>query len=348
MTTSSRVLLAALLVATSAACGGARGAVVPTWERPGLAGAIRPEMGGPQPGDLAPDIALPSTRGGTVSLSSLRGTWVLMHFTATWCPYCDAEVSHLGEVADAFGARNVKVLVIDVKEDRTRWDSYAAQHVAESVTPLYDADGAAALRFVPPRAQPSFEDRTQVMFDSTLIVDPAGRIRLFLFPDTAHFDPTFRAVREELDRLLTESGQKQPPILSPERVVSISVDGAQVAAPGAAGEIEVGLQVAPGYHVMSDHPSEPSYVATAVRLDAADGITAGEPRYPAPAAFHFDDRAIATFHGAIRVAVPVHVDASASVGVHVLSGSVRYQACTPTGCLFPVTRPIEARVRVGG
>jgi DsbC/DsbD-like thiol-disulfide interchange protein len=186
------------------------------------------------------------------------------------------------------------------------------------------------------------------MFDSTLIVDPEGRIRLFLFPDTAHFDPTFRAVREELDRLLTESGQRQSPPLPPERVVAISVGGADVAAPGAAGEIGVGLEVAPGYHVMSDHPSEPSYIATAVRLDASEGITAGEPRYPASATFHFDDRAIATFHGAIRVAVPIRVDASASPGVHVLSGSVRYQACTANGCLFPVTRPIEARVRVGG
>jgi hypothetical protein len=234
-----------------------------------------------------------------------------------------------------------------VKEDRARWDEYARQHVAESVIPLFDADGAAALRFVPPRAQPSFEDRVQVMFDSTLILDPAGRIRLFLFPDTAHFDPTFRAVREELDRLLVESGQREAPPLAPERVVSISVGETDVAAPGGTGEIDVGLEVASGYHVMSDHPSEPSYIATVVRLDAAGGITPGEPRYPAPAAFHFDDRAITTFQGAIRVTVPVRVDPSASPGIRVLSGSVRYQACTATGCLFPVTRAIEAKVRVG-
>jgi thiol-disulfide isomerase/thioredoxin len=280
-----------------------------------------------------------------VSLDSLRGSWVLLHFTATWCPFCDAEVEHLGEVADAFEGRGVRVLVVDVKEDAARWRDYAAARVADSVVPLYDADGAAAVRFAPPRAQPSFQDRTQVMFDTTLIVDPAGRIRLFLFPDSAHFDPTFRAVREELDRLLKESGQGEPAVLRPEAVATIGVSEPDVA-PGGDAEVAVTLDIAAGYHVMSNRPSEPSYIATVVSFDSAEGVSAGEAAYPAASTFHFDGRAITTFRGTTRIDVPVRVDASAKPGAHVLGGHVRYQACTATGCLFPITRTLETKVHV--
>jgi peroxiredoxin len=238
------VALAGTLV-LEACVSGARAAA--TWERPGLGGAIRPEMGPPQPGDNAPELDLPSAVGpARVRLASLRGSWVLMHFTATWCPYCDAEVAGLGELADAFEARGVKVLLVDVKEEPALFGAYAREHVAESVESLIDADGAVAARWAPPRAQPSFSDRSQTMFDSTVIVDPVGKIRLFLFPDTAHFDPTFRAVREELDRMLTESGRPEPPLLPAEEVVSIAAAAPSAIDRGADASVVVDLNVATG------------------------------------------------------------------------------------------------------
>src|SRR5580704_8425001 len=98
-------------------CGAsAQGPSRPLWERPGLYGAIRPEMGPPQPGDLAPAFALPSDRG-AFRLASLRGSWVLLHFTASWCPYCDAEVAHLGELADAYAARGLRVVLVGVEAE---------------------------------------------------------------------------------------------------------------------------------------------------------------------------------------------------------------------------------------
>lgn len=195
--------LAALVACTPSA----RDAVGPaTWERPGLGGAVRPEMGAPQPGMMAPDFELHSTRAdATVRLSSLRGSWVVIHFTASWCPYCDSEVHHLGEMATTYASRNVKVVLIDVKEDARAWRTYADAHVAPSVIALHDANGAVATSYAPPHAQPSFDDRANVVLDATLIVDPKGNIRLFLLPDTAHFDPTFVALRAELDRALAES-----------------------------------------------------------------------------------------------------------------------------------------------
>jgi peroxiredoxin len=165
-------------------------------------------MGPPQPGDQAPLFELPRTDGTTFRLADARGSWVLLHFTASWCPFCDAEVEHLGEIAEPYASRGVKVVLIDVQEEQAHWLEYAKSHVAPGVIALWDGSGDAARRFAPPRAQPSFEDRAQAVFDSTLIVDPQGRIRLFLLPDSKHFDPTFGAVKAELDRMLAEGGSR--------------------------------------------------------------------------------------------------------------------------------------------
>ena len=77
MTRFAIVFAGALSVA---GCSGAHGG--DAWTRPGLGGAVRPEMGQPQPGSDAPDFVLPSRDGSALRLSSLHGSWVLLHFTA--------------------------------------------------------------------------------------------------------------------------------------------------------------------------------------------------------------------------------------------------------------------------
>ena len=229
----------------------------PTWDRPGLGGAVRPEMGSPQPGESAPDFSLPNLEGREVSLSSMRGSWVFLHFTATWCPFCDSEVSHIGALSDEFQSRGVRTVIVDVEENAATWHSYAAKHVAASMIALHDASGAGAARFAPPHAQPSFDDRAQAALDGTLI-DPQGKIRLFLLPDSAHLRWTFRAVRGELERLI------------PQPVLAVDAPAASVSAAVGTAEFLVTLRVAPGYHVMSDRPSEPNYIPTRVALDRGE------------------------------------------------------------------------------
>lgn len=329
----TRVVALAAVAMLVGACGGAAVNVPPTWERPGLGGAVRPEMGSPQPGEAAPELALPDLDGRVVSLSSLRGRWLVVHFTATWCPFCDREVEYLGAVADALAPRGVKTVIIDVEESAQVWHEYASKHVAPSVLALHDASGAGAASFAPPRAQPSFDDRAQAVLDATIVVDPAGVIRLFLLPDSAHFDPTFGAVRAELERLV------------PQPVVGVGAAPRTVAA-GDHAELDVRLDIAPGYHVMSDRPSEPTYVATRVVVDGAPGVGVGEALYPAPGTFALADRTIATFAGAVDVGVRIDVAPDAAPGPRRLRGSVRYQACTASRCLFPVSKEFEVTVAV--
>jgi len=325
----------AALAVLLCACAGTGPRVPPTWERPGLGGAVRPEMGAPQPGDAAPDLALPDLDGNIVSLSSMRGSWVVLHFTATWCPFCDSEVAHLGSLASAMAPRGVKTVIVDIEEDVGTWHDYARSHVSPSVATLHDANGSVAARFAPPGAQPSFEDRAQAVLDATLIVDPQGKIRLFLLPDSAHFDPTFRAVRGELDRLV--------------RAPVVAVGAApRTVAPGEHTELRVRLDVAPGYHVMSDRPSAPHYVPTRVVVGGAQGVAAGDAAYPPATSFALAGRAIATFEGAVDIVVPIEVAADASPGPRRLRGTARYQACSATTCLFPESREFEGTVVIRG
>ncbi len=66
--------------------------------------------------EMSRDFTLPSLDGGTVSLSNLRGEWVVLNFWATWCPPCVEEMPYLAEVADT---RAVKVLGVNFNEEAT-------------------------------------------------------------------------------------------------------------------------------------------------------------------------------------------------------------------------------------
>ena len=329
----SRVRTAALLASLSACAGPA--AELPVWQRPGLGGAVRPEMGAPQPGSIAPEFSLPADAGGELRLSALRGQWVVLHFTASWCPYCDSEIEHLGEVAAAFAPRGVRVVLLDVEESRAAWLSYARTHVAGNVLSAADETGRVARSFAPEHAQPSFTDRAQAVLDGTLIIAPDGKIKLFLLPDTAHFDPTFRALRAELTRLTEASGHA--PLLAPEGVVSVSFSAADCG-------VRVSLSVAPGYHIMSDRPSQPTFIATSVTL-SSDDLSLAPAVYPKPVPYSFAEQTIATFRGQNEVLVPCRPGASPPIGVAAFSATLRYQACTDTACLFPVTRHFADRIQ---
>jgi peroxiredoxin len=314
--------------------------------------SVLPEWGPPQPGDAAPDFTLPTLRGGTVTLSSLRGRWVFLHFTASWCPFCDAELSHLGEIADAHAKDHLAVLVVDERESLERWSAYAAGRVAPSVEPLYDLKGEVALRFAPPRAHPEFQDRADVIFDSTLLIDPGGTIRMFLMPDSANFDPTFPDVRAELARIFggppvsTATASAGRVDASPAgQVVSVSAQPGAAAA-GAHGQLAITMRIAPGYHTMSDRPSKPNYIATKIAIGEAHDLAFGETAWPPAVSFDLGGESISTFQQEAVARVPFDVAAGAGPGARPIRGTVHYQACTRASCLAPATLPFETTIEV--
>jgi peroxiredoxin len=151
-------------------------------------------------GPMAPDFDLPAIDGQPVRLSQFRGRFVVVHFAATWCPFCNAELPHLVALDKAYKGRGVQVLIVDVKEPKqlvARWAGRAG--VAFPV--LLDGDGAVATRYAPKDAQPALA-RDEVVVAANLLIDREGRTRFFSLLDTAQFDARLIALRAVLDELL--------------------------------------------------------------------------------------------------------------------------------------------------
>ena len=106
---------------------------------------------GPHPmqGQSAPDAVLSDFDGTEFRLSeALGGEVVVLNFWASWCPPCQAELPHLGELAQAHAGKPVRFLAVSLDQDKESgaamaaslnpalhayWDSGAAAH-AYSIT----------------------------------------------------------------------------------------------------------------------------------------------------------------------------------------------------------------------
>ena len=150
---------------------------------------------------LAPEFSLMSIQGQPVALSQLRGRFVVIHFAATWCPFCNAELPNLIALDKAYKDRDVQVLIVDVNERKPKVERMARKF-GVGFPVLLDEDGAVAKRFAPPKTVQPDLGRDEVMIASNLVIDKEGRIRFFSLLDTTRFDAKLVALRGVLDALL--------------------------------------------------------------------------------------------------------------------------------------------------
>jgi len=76
------------------------------------------------PGRPAPEFALPSLDGDSVSLASLRGSVVLLNFWASWCIACIEEHGVLVEAEQTYGPEGLRIVGVvyqDSEENARRW-----------------------------------------------------------------------------------------------------------------------------------------------------------------------------------------------------------------------------------
>ncbi len=70
-------------------------------------------------GQVPPALNAVDTQGKKHQLEDYQGKLIVLHFWATWCPYCRKEMPKLKQVQAQF-ADEVKVLAVSVDEDESR------------------------------------------------------------------------------------------------------------------------------------------------------------------------------------------------------------------------------------
>jgi peroxiredoxin len=154
----------------------------------------------PMLGQPAPSFTLKALDGKTYTLEQLRGKYVVIHFAATWCPFCNAEAPYLQELAKNYRDKDVEVFIVDVKEDKALVEKSLARFNF-SFPVLLDEDGAISTKYAPEGVQPDLA-RHEVPLASNLIIDKEGKIRFYSLLNTTSFDAKLTKLKEKLDSLL--------------------------------------------------------------------------------------------------------------------------------------------------
>ncbi len=72
-------------------------------------------------GAIAPEIALPSPKGDTIRLSSLRGKYVLVDFWASWCRPCRVESPNLVAAYNKYHDKGFTIFSVSLDNNRQSW-----------------------------------------------------------------------------------------------------------------------------------------------------------------------------------------------------------------------------------
>lgn len=134
----------------------------------------------------APDFESSTIDGRTISLSDLRGKYVLIDFWASWCGPCRKENPKIVALYNKYKKKNFTILSVSLDEDMTKWKAavekdglYWPYHVSDlkgwnsAVVPLYRIEGIPFTVLVNPKGRiiginlrgQNLEERMQNIFN---------------------------------------------------------------------------------------------------------------------------------------------------------------------------------------
>lgn len=131
-------------------------------------------------GATAPDFTAPTTDGGQVVLSELRGHVVLLDFWGAWCPPCRKSMPRLDALAATYAPDGLVVVVIST--DPTAEDSveYLEDNGYDRFISVWEPGG----KYTPLALHFGVLGGTSVGIPHTILIDKQGVIRFRGHPTT--------------------------------------------------------------------------------------------------------------------------------------------------------------------
>jgi peroxiredoxin len=148
-----------------------------------------------------PDFNLYNLEGKLVGSDDYKGKYLVIHIATTWCPFCNAEAPYLEQLSKEYHDRNVRVLIIDVKEPAELVSQKLKQRFNLTFPVLLDPEGEVAARFAPVDVLPELS-RDEIMLASNILIDTEGKIQFFSLLDTKNFDSKLIHLKSKLHELL--------------------------------------------------------------------------------------------------------------------------------------------------
>lgn len=141
--------------------------------------------------DMAPNFTLKNQYGQSVSLSDYRGSWVVLDFWGTWCPWCIKGIPEMKEAYERYHHRGLEIIGIDCGDSMDEWKAGIKKYELPwvnvynpeggNVTSKYDVSGYPTKVIINPQGEiakvivgedPEFYEILDMIFDPVEPYDP--------------------------------------------------------------------------------------------------------------------------------------------------------------------------------
>lgn len=114
-------------------------------------------------------------------------------------------------------------------------------------------------------------------------------------------------------------------------------------------QIAVVAEIARGFHMNSNHPSDAYLIPTTLTPQLPTGFKLLDTNYPEGQNQKFSfspDKPLNVYSGSMTIKLRVLAGMDATMGAISIPMTLRYQACNDSTCLPPVKLPVEAKIVV--